>query len=614
MVRSLLVFSLLCFCIVEPVAAQQTTAKKDSINVYGNIESYSRRSKLTKFIYRLIFRPAPSVLPPQKKVGRKKGYKKLIKKPYSAYEGKVIRHIHIETLDPFGHSITNTVVAPRNYLAKAGNKMHVKSQRVTIRNLLLIRQNQIFDSLLVKESERLVRSRKFVRDVSFNVISTAKKSDSVDIYIRELDKWSITPKVGASTSRVVTKLNEDNFLGFGHEFKNTYTWYYLRGNDAYNSSYYIPNIRNTYISTSINYGTDEFRNFTKSVSVERPFFSAFTKWAAGVSYVQQFRKDSIQTSDSLFVLQNFKSNTQDYYIGNSMQIFKGNSETNRTTNFISAVRFIRTAYIERPSETIDTLNQYAAGNFYLGSIGISTRKYVQDKFIFNYGVTEDVPIGKVYSLTSGYQEKNNTGSMYVGSRISLGNYYGWGYLSSSFEYGTFFKASKAQQGMFIASIIYFTGLIETGKWKFRQFVKPQITVGINRFSTENLTINDGYGIDGFNSIEVTGTNRFLLKFQTQSYAPWDVLGFRFGPYLIYSIGMLGDASSGFKSSRVYSQLGFGVLIKNDNLVFNTFQYSISFYPLIPGNGQNIFKINSFKTSDFGFRDFEMARPTTLVYQ
>jgi hypothetical protein len=78
--------------------------------------------------------------------------------------------------------------------------------------------------------------------------------------------------------------------------------------------------------------------------------------------------------------------------------------------------------------------------------------------------------------------------------------------------------------------------------------------------------------------------------------------------------MLADAETGFKTSRVYSQIGFGVLIKNENLVINTFQISISFFPLIPGTGQNVFKMNSYRTTDFGFRDFEIGKPSIVTYR
>jgi len=592
--------------------AQQKPAKKDSTQLYTDIENYSKRGKFTKFMYTLIFRPvAPSST---KKKAKKKVYKRLIQKPYSAFEGKTIRHINIETLDPFGYSIGDTIVASQNFVSKTGNKLHIKSQRITIRNLLLIHQNQLFDSLLVKESERLVRSQRYIRDVSFYVKATAKKSDSVDVFIRALDIWSIIPKGGTSTSSTSINLTDKNFLGLGHEFQNDYTRNYSPGGNTYHTNYSIPNIKNTYVRGTFHYGNEGNKYVSKSIAFDRPFFSPFAKWAAGVNFTQQFRNDSIRTTISHSEMLRYKFNSQDYWMGNAMQIFKGNTEYIRTTNFITTIRFLRIRYLEKPNEVFDNLHMFTDENFYLGSIGISTRKYVQDKFIFKYGITEDVPIGKVFSLTGGYQEKSQTGRLYLGARFSTGSYYPWGYLSSNFEFGTFIRASHAEEGVFTAGVNYFTGLIEIGKWKFRQFIKPQFTMGLNRFASDSLTLNEGYGLDGFNTTILKGMSRLLLTIQTQSYAPWNFIGFRFGPYLTYSMGMLADEVSGFRHSKVYSQIGVGVLIKNENLILNTFQLSLSFYPIIPGSGNNIFKMNSYSTADFGFRDFEIGKPGPVVFR
>ncbi len=615
--KIILILFFISILINENAFAQKKPAKSDSTNIYKKIELYSSKHKFTKFMYPLFFKPIkvnPIAASSKKKEVKKKAHKNIIQNSNIAFEGKIIRHINIQTLDPFGYSITDTSVSSKNYMFKKANKMHIKSLRITIRNLLLIRENQIFDSLLFKESERLVRSRGYVRDVSFSVVSTSKKSDSVDVFIREIDKWSLIPQAILTNSKIMVQLNDNNFLGLGHESKNNFIWYPKIGGTAYNATYIIPNIINSYANTTLHYNTDEFRNFNKSFSIDRPFYSQFTKWAAGVNFSQQFYKDSIYLNDSVFVFQKFKFNSQDYWVGNAIQIFKGNSENNRTTNFISTVRYLKIRYIEKPIEIFDTLHVFSNEDFYFASIGISTRKYVQDKFIFKYGLKEDVAIGKVYSITGGYQIKNNIGRFYLGARASIGNYYSWGYFSSNFEYGTFFRSSHAEQGVFKASINYFTKLFEVGKWKFRQFAKPQITIGINRLPSETITINDGFGIDGFNSVELLGTSKMLFTFQTQSYAPWNLIGFRFGPYLIFSLGMLGNSKTGFKNSRVYSQIGLGVLIINDNLVLNTFKISIAFYPLIPGIGQNVFKMNSFKTADFGFRDFEIGKPSAIEYQ
>ena len=593
---------------LDVLFAQQTPARKDSTHLYKNIETYSKRSKFTKFMYSLVFKPVAN------KQAKKKKYKKLIVKPYTVYEGKTIRNINIVTLDPFGFSIGDTIVASPGFIAKTGNNLHIKTRVITIRNLLLIRQNQIFDSLLVKESERLVRSMSYIRDVSFFVKATAKNSDSVDIFIRALDIWSINPQGSASTSGITVDLTDKNFLGLGHSFQNVYSGNYQNGKTSFVTNYSIPNIRNTYIRSTLHYDILGHDNFYRSLIVDRPFFSPFARWAAGVNFSQQFRQDSVRTDNSFFVPQRIRFNLQDYWAGNAIQLFKGNSEYTRTTNFITAIRFFRIRYLERPTELLDPIQQFSNENFYLGSVGISTRKYVQDKYIFKFGITEDVPIGSVFSLTSGYQIRNKSGRIYLGGRVSFGNYNSWGYLATNVEIGTFFNASHAEQGIVTAGLNYFTGLWEIGRWKFRQFVKPQVTFGVNRFSYDSLTINQGYGLDGFNSPGLSGTSRLLLTLQTQFYAPWNFIGFRFGPFFTCSLGMLGNTSSGFKDSKVYSQIGIGVLIKNENLILNAFQISLAFYPSIPERGQNIFKTNSFRTTDFGFKDFEIGKPAIVTFQ
>jgi len=75
-----------------PLIAQPADSLSDSTKLYSNIENYSERSKFTKFLYRLVFKPvAPAS-------NENKPTIKPAQKPYSAFEGKVIRNIHIETL------------------------------------------------------------------------------------------------------------------------------------------------------------------------------------------------------------------------------------------------------------------------------------------------------------------------------------------------------------------------------------------------------------------------------------------------------------------------------------------------------------------------------------
>ena len=609
--KNIIVLFFVTVFVSEFAFAQNIPVKKDSTHLYKNLENYSGKRKFTKFMFGLFFKPEVTH---SSQSNSKNVYKKQIQKPYSAFAGKIIRQINIETHDPFGYSIYDTIDVKHNFLASTGNSLHIKTLNITIRNLLLIHRNQIFDSLLVKESERLVRSRGYVTDVTFSVIASSENSDSVDIYIRELDKWSIVPKAILSSSRNSINLTDRNFLGLGHEYQNVFTRNFSNSINTFSTSYTIPNLRNTYVSSTLHYEVDGYHNFKRSLLIDRPFYSPFAKWAGGALLATQFKHDSLKVIDSGYVPLNLKFDTQDYWIGKAIQLFKGNTEDKRTTNLILATRYLRVRYYDKPLEVYDPLHVYSNEDFFLTSIGISTRKYVQDRFIYKFGIIEDVPVGKVYSLTGGYQIKHNVMRPYLGMRFSNGNYYEWGYLSTNFEFGTFIHGGKVDQGAIIVGIDYFTGLFEIGKWKFRQFVKPEVTIGINRYYNDSLTLKDTYGLHGFNSSALSGNKRLLFTSQTQTYPPWSLLGFHFGPYLNFSLGMLGDDKQGFRNSKIYSQIGIGVLIKNENLIINTFQFSISFYPSIPGNGQDIFKINSFNTSDFGFRDFEIGKPAIVLFQ
>ena len=106
----------------------------------------------------------------------------------------------------------------------------------------------------------------------------------------------------------------------------------------------------------------------------------------------------------------------------------------------------------------------------------------------------------------------------------------------------------------------------------------------------------------------------LFSFQSQSYSPWQWAGFRFSPFLNYSLAFLADSERDFSISSGYSKLGFGLIITNDYLVFNSFQISFAYYPRIPNQGENIFKSNTFKSSDFGYLDFEINKPKTVLYE
>tara|TARA_R110000868_G_scaffold243900_4_gene500029 strand:- start:1282 stop:3060 length:1779 start_codon:yes stop_codon:yes gene_type:complete len=583
--------------------SQINKVEKDSTDMYKSIQTYSKKNKLTKFMYGLIFQPIRS----KAKIPKQKKHKNL--------DGKIIRNIKIVTLDPFGYSDSDTTAHPRNWSERTGNRLHLKTKELAIKNLLLFKKNSEYNSFIIKESERIIRSQRFVNRVTISEELISKKSDSVDVYIRVLDSWSTIPKFEVSNSRISLGLNENNFFGTGQQFDYRFTNRFSDGKNANNLAYTIPNIKNTFIKTKLKYQTDLDNNYTKSIDIERPFYSPLTKWAGGIFLEQQFRKDTLKGIDLIYAKQNFKYSSHDFWIGKAFNIFKGDLISDRTTNLILAGGFMNKNYIESPSIDYDPIDFYSNEKSILMGIGINTRKFIEDKYIFKNGIIEDVPIGRIYGITAGYQYKNKSWRPYLGGQISFGNYHKWGFLSTNLEVGTFFNQSKTEQTTFSFQANYFTNLIELGNWKLRQFIKPQVLIGLNRKNSigDQLSINENYGIQGFNSA-VYGTNKMVMTLQTQSYAPKDIGGFRMNPYFNYTIAVIGNSQSSVQKNKAYSKIGIGVIISNDYLVFSSFQFSLSYYPTIPFEGDNIFRTNAFQTTDFGFQTFELAKPRTVLFK
>ena len=608
LLRFVPLFPVLLMCISGMAVAQEKTDVDPTSGVYKKIEDYSSKRKFTNMVYGLILKPVADYSSKQAAIQSSR-----ISDNYTDFETKIIRKITIVTLDPFGFSVSDTTARPRSKLENYGNALHVKSLHTTIRNHLLIHKNDVFDSLVVKETERLIRSQRYVQNIKVDVVPCSANSDSVDLIIRVLDLWSIDGDGALSNSTGTISLSDRNLGGLGHTFSNTYKQNYTNGKNAFSTYYYVPNFKNTYISARLSYQMDEDRNYIKSLNFERPFFSPLAQWAGGALLSQQLMPTWIYKNDTTRLNLLSKSNYQDCWAATAIKVLNGNSETARSTKLILSARIFNIHYLEKPAEQPELMDYYTNELTVLTGIGISSRRYVKQNYIFRFGTTEDVPVGIAYGLVAGYQLKNHE-RWYWGFRYSWGNFFRLGYLGTSIEYGTFINASYRTDGVLKAGMSYFSPLFSVSRWKIRQFVKPELTIGTRRTPFNRISLNDGYGLNGFNSDVLSGTSRLLLLFQTQSYAPWNLIGFRFGPYLNLALGMLGNESEGFSHSRMYPQIGMGVLIKNDFLVIRYFQLSFAFYPTIPGKGDNQFRANPFRSTDLGFLDFVIGKPELIEFK
>lgn len=597
-------------CVISWKGNAQTIEKEgDSISIYQNINDLSKKSKFSRFVYKLIFREsalkAENLIPtkPKKEV-------KVVKKHQ---EGKIIRNITIETLDPFGFSVTNEKKVPKRKLDNFGNSIHVKTKDVTIRNIMLFKKHDKLDPKLLLESERLIRSQRYIREVTIVPVDIPKNKDSIDIKIRVLDSWTLIPTGSLSSSESSVKLTERNILGFGHLISGNIKNRFDTKEQAVYAQYSINNIKNTYFRFDLDYANEYNNDSKRSVNINRPFYSVITKNAGGFYFENRMRTEQFPILDTIS-LQKVSYDFQEYWYGRAFKINSKSNPERYFTNMILALTYNQKVFGRMPTVDLDPSNYFSNEKNWIGMIGVSRQKFYQDMFVFNYNITEDIPYGENIALIIGHQEKNSNSRMYTGLSVSYGKKYSFGYASGFAEWGSFYDAGFTEQTTFKLGFNYFSPLINLGSWRFRQFVKPTYVWGNNRDESfkDRLTLLDEDGLTGFNN-RLNGTQKWTLSFQTQSYIPGSWYGFRFSPYFNITLGSLANEKALF-SSKVYPKFSIGALINNDFLVFNSFQISFSYYPTIPFEGDNINKFNSFENTNLSLYDFQLSKPAYIRYE
>lgn len=589
------------------VAQEADTIRKDSLKIYHDIKEFSKKRKATDWIYRAIFKDPAGITP---ETAEQKQTRERDK--YLPYKGRIIRKIDVISLDPFGTKLNDTVADTDNPIEKFGNNFHIATRSFAITNNLLFEPGDKIDPLKLKESERILRQMDYIREAKIEVYPVSG-SDSADVFIAVQDHWSIKANVSAGTSRSSLSLNERNFIGFGHSFVNSFNFNF-KETPAFHvtGSYTVPNIRHTFISSTIYYNTSYLNKYV-GLNLQRPFYSALTEWAGGINVMKSRTKILIPNEEGLLHFENIKSEFEDLWVGKSFKYKKGDSDKARGSRLVTALRLINLKYTERPHD-LYLREIYQNSNLVLASIGLSSRAYYKDWNIYKFSLTEDVPEGSLYALTAGIQKREMANRAYLGVEISSGSHFNnFGYLARSIQVGSFLNSSKAEDGTIRLELSYFTDLLNLSNWSLRQFVRYRFIYGFNWVPYVNINLNEENGIFGFNSPVLIGTSKMVLNLETVLYLPYSILGFQFAPVLSGGFGIIGSDDDPMLKSKVYQFYGLGLLIRNELLIANNFQLSVGFYPEIPGVGVSRIKFNPISNYNYNFKDYYLTQPAVVPF-
>jgi hypothetical protein len=581
--------------------------KRDTLDFYKKIRKSAFKHKSTKLLYQAIFvDPVPQQYEKKPLSDEQKEAD-----PNAQFSGKTIRKIQVIVYDPFGHSVNDTFTRNINKLQKAGNSIHITTRHRIIRNLLLFNVNDTVEMIRITESERLIRQARYINDARI-IITGNLESDSADITVKVLDRWSLDAIVGASPEGGYVRLRDRNLSGYGQTYEQEVGYYKATGYE-FKGDYNISNFRNTFISSDLLYTIN--REGTRTgLSVNRPFYSPLARWAGGIdigrTWGRYFYRDTIDAPERSVAINYYN---YDVWVAKSFALAQ-EKNTEKNSNIVIGARYGNMRFMQRPSFSIDTNMLNINTDIYLVNIGYSMRKYYKDQFIYRFGANEDVPEGLLIQFTNGFIEREFKGlRYYTGIEVSNGRHFKkFGYISGNVIYGTYYREGFMNNSTINGGIFYFSDLNQNRKWYFRKFVNFHIIHGINKEPYEKVTLNPGE-MYGFQPADISGTGKMILNLEAVAYAPYNIIGFKFAPVLLAGFGILESNIKKYSSGKIYQAYSTGVLIRNENLLNSSFEFTIGFYPELPDGGRDVFKLNPVGSFTLKVRSFDISKPGTVGY-
>ena len=570
--------------LVIPSSVKYSIKRNRGDLFYSNLEQRVTKRKWTRELHNII------ITTNHKTVNSDSLKTSLAVNQFVTYSGRPIRHIKIKQLDVFGPTILDTTRYPKSWIERTGNKMHFTSKKYLIVNNLLFKEGDHVTPETLADNERILRGLPYLEDAFISVHSAGELNDSVDVLVITKDVWSEAFNIqvnNISTGRF--QFWDRNIFGFGHEVQNNIPWDSRKHQIiGYDGNYKINNIAGTFINAKFLY-LNSFNSESIGLSLDRNFITPNIKYAGGF-LIENTNTKTYFNEDTAFRDIPLKYNKYDGWIGRSFAISNHNSFSKLRQNITFLARISHDRFIKRPKITEDSYYQFQNKTIVLGTISYARQSFFKSNLIYNFGRTEDIPVGTQVQFTFGIENNEFFRRKYYSNNIKFGKFLGnFGYVYNAFAIGGFVNnANKPEQAVFEASTNYFTNLFTIGRFHFRQFVNLSYTRGIHRYSNEYLTINREFGITGFMNDSVTGSRRFNIHWETVSFTPWYVYDFRFVLFAFADHSWIKQNGGSIFDRWPYTGIGFGIRIRNERLVFNTIQIRFTIYPNIPLNSKSEF--------------------------
>ncbi len=540
---------------------------------YDSLEYKARQKKLTGMFYNFL------ISPPRPATDRKA----LSVDYYKTMEGRIISKITIHPLEVFGPAFEDTAKTANSIIEKAANSIHTKTNLNTINKMVLFKVGDYLDPEKLYETERLIRGMPFIHDLRIMLMQDSLYESFVHVHIITKDRFSlgVTGSVDGVNSAALELYNQ-NIFGVGHQISFRFVGHLSRQPYMGLETYYnINNINGKFIDIMAGY-MNTFHQEGFTVSVEKPFITPSINWGYGISGLRQFRTDRVFENDPVRFTLPMNLLFYSAWAGRSFQL---RPDGLKNSQMVLAAGFYNKTFYQRPVAEPDEKQFFSNSSLCLAGITFTQRRFIQDKLVYSYGVTEDIPRGFKNEIVYGYDFNEFGNRHYAHLFISNGNllnrHDSHMYLAGAI--GGFIKNMAFEQGQIQGDMNYISRQFNAGRKRLRLFLKTNYLIGISRFDIENINLSFGEHIRGFSGKEAVGKQRLSFNLEYVLFLRREFYKFNMAVYGFTDVGFIGSNKSPLFTQDYYSGLGMGLRLHNENLVFKTFHLRLAFYPFAPSD-------------------------------
>jgi hypothetical protein len=583
LIRSLVIFG--CSCLHFYAAAQV----KDTT---GRFERWSNNNNIFQFFRNAITKGRSDSATVATALNTKS------ETPFKPYEGRIIRHIFLRGYG-FEQTFTDTSKRLEYFGTQLLNHLHRKTHDWVIRDNLFIKEGMPVNAFKLADNERLIRSLNFIQDARILVAPLPENDDSVDLVVIVKDLFTITGALGelnAMPPGIRSNISEANFLGMGQRVQ-------LGANFEQNRSphfgpqllYSFSNIAGSFVNATASYteinsdlypGQPDERAWF--IRLDRPLYSPYAHLAGGFM-IGQFQDFNVYNfADSIFF--KYKYHTQDGWIGWNLGSDRFLSNTSVRDRRFLAFRYFRNDFDTVPKQVGNTFNfRFNGKEAALTSFTFFRQDFYKTNYIYGFGTTEDLPVGYNIAVTGGWYRQLSLNRLYTGVDAN-------GYVTTQrgafFQFflrsGVFMYRGQGQDASVLVGTSYYSPLFLFPRLKIRQYINFSYTRQFNRIGIDPLTIDNVFGLRYFTGDSTYGDQRVTLHSETTFFTNYKLLGFKFAPFVFGDLSLLRPQDQPIYKSNLYDGLGAGIRARNENLVFNTIELRMVYFP------QHTLQNNSFK--------------------